>query len=234
MRLDKFLSNMGIGTRTEVKRMIGKGLVTVNDEVIRKVGYSINESKDLVAFDGHLINFVEHVYLIMNKPAGVITARHDDMHQTVMDLIQGYGNRKLFPVGRLDKDTEGMLLITDDGEFNHQLMAPKKHVTKTYYVEVKGQVLEEHVGLFQKGITLDDGYLCQPAALEIITSGEISMVHLTISEGKYHQVKRMFKSLNMTVQYLKRIAIGSLTLAPDLHIGDYREMTEAELKKIKP
>ncbi|MCH4890387.1 rRNA pseudouridine synthase [Acidaminobacter sp. JC074] len=233
MRLDKFLSNMGKGSRTDVKKMITKGLVSVDGDIIRKVGFNVDPDKNEICVNGELISFEKHVYLIMNKPKDVISARQDKVHKTVIDLLNGYGNRKLFPVGRLDIDTEGMLLITDDGQWNHDLMNPKKHVSKIYYAHIEGRVDEEDVKAFSEGLILKDDSLCKPADLKILSSGEISKIELTISEGKYHQVKRMFASRGKRVLYLKRIQIGGLRLDDSLELGEFRDLTSEEMKKIK-
>jgi len=236
MRLDKFLSNMGYGTRTEIKKHIGRGSVKVNEIVVKKVGFNINPDTDVVTFNGSEVLYSQHVYIMMNKPQGVITATEDKEHKTVVDLIKSsYGNRKIFPVGRLDKDTEGMLLLTDDGHFNHELMSPKKHVAKQYYAKIMGEVSKKDIVSFQEGLIIDNDELCKPGLLEIlkVDLGQ-SEILLTITEGKYHQVKRMFKSLGMKVLYLKRVRIGGLVLDDQLALGEYRELTIEEIKKIKP
>lgn len=236
MRLDKFLSNMGKGTRTEIKKEITKGHVLVNDECIRKVGYNICEATDRVVLNNELIGFEEHVYIMLNKPKGVISATEDSKHQTVIDLVKKeYGNRKIFPVGRLDIDTEGLLLLTNDGQFNHDIMSPKKHVNKTYFAEIDGVVQTETIERFKCGIQLDDGYVCKSADLVILSiDDDTSAIHLTITEGKFHQVKRMFEAVDMAVMYLKRVNIGNLELDSKLALGEFRALTEDELKKIKP
>jgi len=235
MRLDKFISNMGLGTRTEVKKMISKGRVTVNEEVIRKAGYIVNPDSDEIQLDEMIVAYDAHVYIVMNKPVDVISATADSRHETVIDLVrETYGNRKLFPVGRLDIDTEGMILITDDGKWSHDLMLPKKHVKKKYFAHVAGVVTEKEIELFKSGVTLIDETLCQPGKLEIISVEDgSSKIHLTITEGKFHQVKRMFEAVDMEVLYLKRVKIGGLSLDETIELGDYRELTDEELEKIK-
>lgn len=231
MRLDKFLSNMGKGTRTEIKKGIARGLATVDGEQVKKVNHQVNPEDQIIEYNGEVISFVKHLYLVMNKPKDVISATEDKMHKTVIDLVkETYGNRKLFPVGRLDIDTEGMLFITDDGQWNHDLMSPKKHVNKTYYAKINDVVNEEDIAAFKKGIVLADGTECRSADLTIISEREIE---LTISEGKYHQVKRMFEARGKKVLYLKRIRIGGLSLDATLELGEYRELNKEELKKIK-
>lgn len=201
----------------------------MNDLVEKGVNKHIDPSKDQITLDDVRVGYVESLYIMLNKPSGVITAREDATHKTVLDLIEDYGNRKLFPVGRLDKDTEGMLLITNDGEFNHSLMSPKKHVSKTYYAEIQGCVEDKHIDTFNQGVVLEDGYQCMPAKLRIIESDECSKVEVVIEEGKYHQVKRMFQSIDCQVVYLKRIAIGNLPLDPMLPVGHYRELNKDEI-----
>lgn len=234
MRLDKFLSHMGLGTRTEVKKAISRGRVTVNGEVTRKVGHVIKEGIDHIEFNEQEVTYQAHVYLMLNKPKDVISATEDKRHKTVIDLVKAsYGNRKLFPVGRLDIDTEGLILLTDDGAWNHQLMSPKKHVSKSYYAQINGPVTEDHIDMFSKGLTLSDGTQLKPGHLSIIKSDQVSEIILVITEGKYHQVKRMFEHVGLKVTYLRRDKIGGLSLDPNLELGSYRELTEDELKKIK-
>jgi len=234
MRLDKFLSNMGLGTRTEVKKAITRGLVTVNGKVTKKVGLTIKEKSDQIVYNGQKVNYQAHVYIMLNKPSGLISATEDKMHKTVIDLIKDtYGNRKIFPVGRLDIDTEGLILLTDDGEWSHSLMSPKKHVSKVYFARVEGKVTQEHVGLFSAGMTFKDGTVIKPSHLKVLKSDQISEIELTITEGKYHQVKRMFEHFDMKVIYLRRDKIGGLSIDPELGLGDYKELSEKELEMIK-
>lgn len=226
MRIDKFLANMGVGTRSEVKNLLKKGQVVVNDVVIKSPKQQIDPSSDQVEVAGDRIIYEPFVYLMLNKPAGVISATEDDRHQTVIDLIDGYDHLDLFPVGRLDKDTEGLLLITNDGDFNHRIMSPNKHVPKRYFAELAHAVDKSAIQRFEEGITLKEGLL-QPAHLEILANTNQALV--TITEGKYHQVKRMFHEVGDEVVYLKREAIGQLELDPLLHLGEYRKLTEKEL-----
>lgn len=233
MRLDKFLSNMGKGTRSEIKKDIQKGLVIVDDQVIKKVNYAIDPENNRIIHKGQYIDYEPYVYLMMNKPQGVISATEDKMHKTVIDLVkETYGNRKLFPVGRLDIDTEGLLLITDDGQWSHDLMSPKKHVKKIYYAHIQGRVTADDITAFASGIKLGDGTCCQPGILKILESDEQSIIELSITEGKYHQVKRMFEARQKKVVFLKRIQIGNLQLDSNLKLGDYRKMTKDEIKKV--
>lgn len=235
MRLDKFISNMGLGTRTEVKKMILKGRVTVNEEVVKKVGLNVNPEVDIVELDEIRVYFEENVYIVMNKPVDVISATSDSRHDTVIDLVRDeFGNRKLFPVGRLDIDTEGMIFITDDGKWSHGLMSPKKHIDKTYYAKIAGQVTKKEIQIFLKGVVLEDETLCKPGHLKLLDYAEgVSEIELIITEGKFHQVKRMFEAVDMEVMYLKRIQIGGLKLDDSIALGDYRELTKEEMAQIK-
>ncbi|MCA0385365.1 MAG: rRNA pseudouridine synthase [Firmicutes bacterium] len=230
IRLDKLLSNMGKGSRSEMKDALRFGQVKVNGTVVRSGKDKIDAEKDLVTYRGEPVIYKKFLYLIMNKPQGVISATEDNHHKTVIDLIgEEYKHYELFPVGRLDIDTEGLLIITNDGELTHNLLAPKKHVPKTYFAKVEGRVTDKDIAAFSKGITLDDGYLCKPAELEIgIQTGNTTEVVLTIHEGKFHQVKRMFESAGKRVVYLKRIKMNALELDPSIALGQYRELTEEE------
>lgn len=228
-RIDKVVSNMGYGSRKEVKQYIKKGLIRVNDSVVRDNKLKVDPYKDLVTFDGEEIIYKEFIYLMMNKPQGLVSSTEDPLTETVIDLLdERYSFYKPFPVGRLDKDTEGLVLISNDGKMAHELLSPKKRVDKKYYAEVYGLVEESHKDIFRNGIELDDGYKTLPAELEIIESDIVSKVYLTIQEGKYHQVKRMFGALSMRVVFLKRVSIGKLELDENLKLGEYREITEEE------
>ncbi|KAJ52896.1 16S rRNA pseudouridine516 synthase [Clostridium tetanomorphum] len=234
-RLDKVLANLGYGTRKEVKALVKSGAVEVDEIVVKDSGMNIDPEKCKIKVDGEEINYRKFIYLIMNKPSGVVSATFDNYDETVIDLLEPeYQVFKPFPVGRLDKDTVGLLLITNDGELNHRLISPKWHVDKVYYAEINKQVDEKDINAFEKGIILDDGYKCLPGKLEIKKADENgSEVYVTIQEGKYHQVKRMFEALNKKVIYLKRIKFGSLDLDENLEEGKYRELTEDELNKLK-
>ena len=232
MRLDKYLSFLGKGTRKEVKEFIKKGLVSVNGITIKKDDFKINEENDIVIFNNEKLEYEEFVYLMLNKPSGVVSATYDNKDKTVIDLIKEYKHLDLFPFGRLDKDSEGLLVISNDGKLAHELLSPKKHVDKKYYVEVLGKVTNEDVTIFKDGITLDNE-LCKSATLEIIKSDDISYCYVTISEGKYHQVKRMFESVNKKVTYLKRVTFGNLKLDENLKLGEYRKLTEQEINLLK-
>ena len=228
MRLDKYLSNMGIGTRSEVKGYIRKGRVTVNGDRADGPEQKVDEKSDQIAFDGQMVSFVEMQYFMLHKPAGVVTATEDKRDKTVLDLLESPIKHQLFPVGRLDKDTEGLLLITNDGALAHELLSPKKHVQKVYYARIAGRVTKEDVKVFSQGMDLGD-FTTMPAQLEILTSGEESDIEVTICEGKFHQVKRMFEKVGKKVLYLKRISMGNLCLDEHLAAGEYRPLTEEEI-----
>lgn len=233
MRLDKFLADLGIGSRKEVKDYIKKGLVKVNNNVAKSSDIKINEDSDLVYFQGQKLTYEKFVYFMLNKPAGVVSATFDNKDKTVIDLIAEYKHLNLFPFGRLDKDSEGLLIISNDGQLAHELLSPKKHVNKTYYVDVEGIVTNEDIEKFKEGIILNDNERCKSSTLEIIKSDSISQCYVTISEGKYHQVKRMFESVNKKVIYLKRITFGNISLDSNLKLGEYRKLTEEEIEMMK-
>ncbi len=228
LRLDKYLADMKVGTRSEVKTYIRKCRVTVNGEVVRETGHKILPT-DSVAFDGRKIGYVKKEYIMLNKPAGVLTAARDKKAPTVFSLLSDTKRKDLFPVGRLDKDTEGLLLITNDGELAHCLLSPKKHVDKLYYAKVRGQVDASHVAKFAAGLLVDGEFTALPAKLAILRAGEVSEVELTIQEGKFHQVKRMFEAVGMEVIFLKRLAVGNLRLDGDLPVGAFRSLTDEEV-----
>ncbi|MDP4178126.1 MAG: pseudouridine synthase [Bacillota bacterium] len=231
-RLDKVLSNLGYGTRKEVKAIIKNGEVLVDAIEARDNGMLINPETSVIKIFGEEIKFRKNIYLMMNKPDGVISATFDDYDETVIDLLEE--EHKVFnpfPVGRLDKDTVGLLFITNDGELNHRLISPKYHVDKVYFARIDKKVCEEDIIAFNNGIVLDDGYKCMPGKLEIVKSDENgSEVYITIHEGKFHQVKRMFESLNKNVIYLKRVKFGKICLDIKLSEGEYRELSKEELK----
>lgn len=232
MRLDKYLSNHGVGSRKEVKVLIKKKQITINGTVAKKSDIKINPDSDIIMVHQKMIKYEPFVYLMLNKPAGVVSSTQDkDM--TVIDLITGYEHYDLHPVGRLDKDTEGLLIITNDGQFSHEVLSPKKHVNKTYYARIDGVVTEATVSQFAEGLILDDGYHTMPGELTIINSGNISEIELVIQEGKFHQVKRMFEAVQMKVLYLKRIKMGSLALDDKLALGQYRKLNENEITLVK-
>lgn len=230
MRLDKLLSNMGYGSRKEVKVLLKQQAVTVDGVAVKDAAMHVDPVKQEVSVFGDRVEYVEFIYLMMNKPPGVISATEDKHDQTVIDLLDPMAQHfQPFPVGRLDKDTEGLLLITNDGNLSHSLLSPKKHVPKVYYAKIDGVVTEADIEAFAQGVTLDDGYKTKPGELVVLKSGEESEIELMIQEGKFHQVKRMFESVGKKVTYLKRLSMGSLKLDEELALGDYRELTPEEL-----
>lgn len=233
LRLDKYLADMGVGSRSELKNWIRKGRVKINGEIVDKPETKVNLQTDEISFDDKKINYVEYLYYMLHKPAGVVSATMDNLSKTVLDLIEDKQGKDLFPVGRLDKDTEGLLLITNDGDLAHQLLSPKKHVDKVYYAKVKGKVTSEDGQAFENGVDIGEESLTMPAKLAILVSGEISEIELTIQEGKFHQVKRMFEAVDKEVIYLKRLSMGGLTLDPNLALGEYRELTAEEITCLK-
>lgn len=232
MRLDKFLSNLGVGTRSEVKVAIKKKQVRVNGEIAVKSDIKIDPDRDTVYYMDEKLHYEEYEYYMLHKPKGYVSATEDPIHKTVMELIPSKKNG-LFPVGRLDKDTEGLLLITNDGQMAHNLLSPKKHVDKTYYARIEGKVTREDVLAFQKGVDIGESNLTLPAKLEIHKSDDTSMVSLTIKEGKFHQVKRMFEAVGKKVIYLKRLSMGTLFLDPNLPVGQVRPLTPDEISLLK-
>ncbi len=234
MRIDKYLSNMGFGSRKEVKILLKTKAVEVNGKVVRDPKVHVDEHADQVLVGGEPVAYTEFIYLLMNKPQDVISATEDKYDQTVIDLLAEEDRHfEPFPVGRLDKDTEGFLLLTNDGKLAHELLSPKKHVDKTYYAKIEGIVTEEDTKAFEEGVTLDDGYVTKPASLNILESAAFSEIELTITEGKFHQVKRMFESVGKRVVYLKRLSMGPLSLDPELDLGEYRHLTEEEVNSLK-
>ncbi|PPA71697.1 pseudouridine synthase [Jeotgalibacillus proteolyticus] len=230
MRLDKLLSNMGYGSRKEMKKLLKSGSVIVNGEAVKEGKAQVDPFTEEITVNGERVEYREFIYLLMNKPQGVISATEDRQHETVIDLLPvDFAVFEPFPVGRLDKDTEGLLLLTNDGQLAHQLLSPKKHVPKTYFAEIEGEVTERDREIFKHGVTLDDGYVTKPGELLILESGQVSKIELTIMEGKFHQVKRMFQAVGKEVTYLKRISMGSLKLDPALALGEFRELTPEEL-----
>ena len=233
-RLDKLLSNLGYGTRKEIKQLIKKGTVKVDGETARDSGMHVDPLESIVEIDGEKINYRKYIYIMLNKPQGVVSATYDNKYKTVVELLPDeFKAFKPFPAGRLDIDTEGFLLMTNDGQLAHELLSPKKHVPKKYYALIEGEVTSDNVEKFKEGIILDDGYKTMPAQLEIIRAGSHSEIELVIHEGKFHQVKRMFIAVGKKVKYLRRIEFGGLRLDEGLKPGECRELTDDELKKIK-
>lgn len=229
MRLDKFLKETGFGSRTEVKKIIKSKVVYVNDNLILKEDYPVNEEIDKVVVDGEVIKYVKYVYIMLNKPQGVVSATSDKEYYTVIDLINDYRYLDLFPVGRLDIDTTGLLLITNDGQLAHDLLSPKHHVDKTYLVKTLNPLTNEEIKTLEKGILIDNE-LTLPSTIEEVDS---CLYKFTIHEGKYHQIKRMVEYCFNKVISLKRISFGPLTLDPSLKEGMYRLLTNEEIEKIK-
>ncbi|WP_054958017.1 pseudouridine synthase [Paenibacillus dakarensis] len=234
-RLDKVLSNMGYGSRAELKKLVKQGGVVVNGLPAKDPGMHVDPYRDVIEVEGEKLLYREFIYIMLHKPPGVVSATEDSRDRTVLDLLdKSYLIYEPFPVGRLDKDTEGLLLLTNDGKLAHELLSPRKHVPKTYEADVAGRVTESEVRLFSEGVTLDDGYVTLPAELTILSveerdDGPLSKISLTIHEGKFHQVKRMFEAVGQKVVYLKRVRMGELMLDESLPIGSYRELTEDEL-----
>ena len=247
MRLDKYLADMGTGTRSEIKKMIKAGCVTVCGEVVKDPGYKVDAGSD-VSLNGESIIYEEYVYYMMNKPAGVISASEDPHEDTVVDLIDERKRKDLFPAGRLDRDTEGLMLITNNGELAHRMLSPKHHVDKTYYAVVMGDLTDEHIRDFAGGLVLPDGLECMPADLEILSrvtddlyaaienesleNSVMTEVNITIREGKFHQIKRMFEAVGCEVMYLKRLSMGPLELDETLLPGEYRRLTGEEVESL--
>ena len=237
MRLDKFLADMQLGSRKEVKSFIKKGLVQVDGKVIRSDKTQIDETKAQVIFDGEVIVYQKEFYYMLNKPAGVISATVDNYEETVVDLLADEDFREdLFPVGRLDKDTEGFLLLSNDGALAHRILSPRHHVEKEYYARVAGVMTEADVAAFAKGLVIDGGEETLPAQLTIVAADEVSEtseIRLILHEGKFHQVKRMAQAVGKEVTYLKRIRMGQLALDPELALGEYRALTAEEVQALE-
>jgi 16S rRNA pseudouridine516 synthase len=234
LRIDKMLANLGYGSRKEVKKLLKDGAVKVNEKIVKDAKEHVNPEQDTITLYEEIIEYKEFIYLMMNKPPGVISATEDYHDQTVVDLLEmDDAVYSPFPVGRLDKDTEGLLLLTNDGQLSHRLLSPKKHVPKTYFAIIDREVTDEDISAFQQGVVLDDGYKTKPGELEILKSGVPSEIKLTITEGKFHQVKRMFESVGKRVVYLKRLSMGPLDLDESLELGEYRELTEEEVDLLK-
>ena len=258
IRIDKFLAEMSVGTRSEVKKMIRAGRVTVNDEEVKRPEQKVDPDNDIVSVDGNLVRYSKYEYFMLNKPAGYVSATKDDEHMTVLELISEKSRNDLFPVGRLDIDTEGLLLITNDGEISHKLLSPKSHVDKTYFLLTKGRVTDDDVDLLEKGLDIGDEKPTLPAKITDLSvlgwdeikeyhdriysskefdtedkTGEFTSLYLTIHEGRYHQVKRMMAKVGKPVLYLKRVTMGTLKLDGKLPVGDYRKLTEKEVEDLK-
>ena len=238
IRLDKYLADMQLGTRSQVKKNIKKGRVKVDDITVKSCDTKIDIDTCNVMFDGKHIGYSELEYYMLNKPAGVLSAARDKKQTTVVDLITERARKDLFPVGRLDKDTEGLLLITNDGELAHNLLAPKKHVDKLYYAIVEGVISSDVIEDFKNGIKVNDEFTALPAKLEVLKTDNMdygmqsSEVLVTIHEGKFHQIKKMFVAAGSQVLYLKRLCMGSLRLDEKLKPGEYRKLTKEEIDSL--
>lgn len=230
MRLDKFLCETAGLSRSEAKQYIKQGKICLNGQIIKTADCKISETADTVTYNGKPLVFANHHYYLLNKPAGVITATEDKQQRTVMDLLTDIPVKNLFPVGRLDKDTEGLLLITDNGLLAHRLLAPGKHVEKTYFVRIKAPLTDTHIAQLSEGIDIGDAKPALPAKVKILSQNEIL---LTICEGRFHQVKRMLQAVGNEVLYLKRQSMGPLTLPENLPNGAFRPLTEEEISKLK-
>lgn len=230
-RLDKLLSNFGFGSRSEIRKLIKDGVIRVDGNIVKDASIRVDPENSRIEMNGKSLRYRRFIYIMMNKPAGVISATHDNKLRTVIDLLpEEFLCFDLFPAGRLDIDTEGMLLLTNDGQLAHNLLSPKKHVSKRYYARIDGLTTDKDVRLFKEGVTLEDGYKTMPAELVIIKAGKESEIELVLHEGKFHQVKRMFEAVDKKVTYLKRIQMGGLKLDEALEAGDCRELTPAEVE----
>lgn len=232
MRIDKFLSNMGIATRTESSKAARAGLILVNGAAVKKADAHIDPEKDEIIFCGRKIGYRKYTYILMNKPDGVVSATEDGKDKTVIDLLPEELQRlNLFPCGRLDKHTVGLVMLTDDGELAHRLLSPKHHVKKKYFFESKFPLTEDEISYLEKGATLEDGYITKPSEIELLEDGKSG--YITLVEGKYHQIKRMLESVNNKITYLERITFGPLALDENLARGQWRFLTDEEIKKLE-
>ena len=234
LRLDKIIASTGKFSRREVKLLVRQGVVLVDGCPARSVEQKYDPAKVVVEVNGERLRYQAYTWVMLNKPAGVLSARSDSREKTVLDLLPLELQRQdLFPVGRLDKDTEGLLLLTNEGELAHALLSPRHHVDKVYYTRVSGCLTEADCRAFSEGMVLGDGLRCLPAKLEILSAGVESEAYVTLREGKFHQVKRMLASLGKPVVYLKRVQMGGISLDPDLRMGEYRFLTEEERSSLQ-
>ena len=232
MRIDKFLSNMGIATRTESSKAARQGGILVNGAVVKKADVHIDPEKDVVTYLGRKIEYRKYTYILMNKPDGVVSATEDGRDKTVIDLLpEELQKLNLFPCGRLDKHTLGLVMLTDDGDLAHRLLSPKHHVKKKYYFESKFPLTDDEISYLEKGATLEDGYVTKPSEIELFENKKSG--HITLVEGKYHQIKRMLESVNNKITYLERITFGPLVLDENLERGEWRFLTENEIKGLE-
>lgn len=230
MRLDKYLVEMEVGSRSQVKESIKRGIVSVNGTKASRPETKIDENKDIISYQGRILSYTKNEYYMLNKPAGVVSATKDNLDTTVLDLLKGAKGKNLFPVGRLDKDTEGLLLITNDGVLSHELLSPRKHVDKEYFVELRHPITKQEICLLEEGVDIGDEKKTLPATVTLIDKTHVSIV---IKEGRFHQVKRMFQAVSNEVCYLKRMRMGSLRLDESLQLGEYRPLTETEVSCLK-
>lgn len=232
-RLDKILASQSTASRTEVQKIIASGQVSINGEICRKKERKLDPESDIITINGKNLSFSEHIYIMLNKPKGVLSASEDKSAETVIDLIPDSIKRKnLFPAGRLDKDTEGLLIITNDGDFAHKMLTPKNHIYKVYHAVIDGHITEKEIKLFNDGIVFADGFKCLPAGLRVINDEKGQLCEVTICEGKFHQVKKMFLAVGCTVLELKRVKIGALVLDEKLQPGQCRLMPPEEYNKV--
>lgn len=232
MRLDRYLTASGLGTRSAAKKEIQAGNVSVNGTAVRRPETKIDTEKDRILFCGKTVSYEKYVYYMLNKPAGVVSATEDRFEKTVLDLVDEQRRGELFPVGRLDKDTEGLLLITNDGQLAHRLLSPRKHVDKVYFARINGHVTQQDIREFAQGLDIGDDRPTLPADLVVCSAGSISEILLTIREGRFHQVKRMFRAVEKEVIYLKRLRMGPIELDDSLSPGEYRRLTEEEVRSL--
>lgn len=233
-RLDKIIASTGKWSRREVKSLVRQGLVLVDGKPARAAEEKADPETVEIMVNGETLAYRRYTWIMLNKPAGYLSATEDGRGKTVLDLLpQELRRQGLFPVGRLDKDTEGLLLLTNEGGLAHDLLSPRHHVDKVYYAKVAGHLTEEDCQAFASGMTLEDGLVCQPAGLEILSAGEESEAHVTLREGKFHQVKRMLAQRGKPVLYLERVQMGNLLLDPALSRGDFRFLTAEEVKMLK-
>lgn len=234
MRIDKYLCDCGIGTRKEVKAILKSGAVCVNGKICKDAAMHIDETTDTVTYGAKTLHYQKYIYLMLNKPSGVVSATFDKRLPTVLDLLPDtYKHFDVFPVGRLDIDTTGLLILTNDGQLAHRMISPKHHVAKTYFADIEGTVTQSDADAFAEGVTLDDGYVCLPGNLHILKSDDESQIELTIYEGKFHQVKRMFEAVGKRVTSLKRLSMGGITLDKNLPEGQIRPLTEQEIELLQ-
>lgn len=232
-RLDKLIASQGKLSRSDVKKMVKSGRVTVDGTIVKSADIKVDADSSVIAVDGKALNYKQHIYIMLNKPQGVISASNDKTQKTVVDLVPPELYRDgLFPAGRLDGDTVGFVLITDDGDFAHRILSPKNHIMKTYHATLKAPLTDEDIEHFKKGIELADGTLCLEAEVRMLPDTEEPIAEVKICEGKYHQVKRMFAALGNKVVYLKRVKMGGLDLDESLEEGQCREITDDELSLI--